>query len=258
MIPVRRRAAAFLAILAAGALSALARAPEPDADPGGARFDAARLRTGSFVYRILERGQEVARITCTVRKRSDDSYEFTGDATGGYSQHWEARATPSLQPTFAMLRIGTGERQSSFSLNYDGDHVTGQAVKAGRPAASGKAPPAPEEKTIEERLPAGTVDQRIDWAAVLASRLETGQKFDFTVYDPWSGVSRVAGRVGDVEIIRVPAGAYEAYRLTYTITSSKGAEPYQMLATKDVPHMSVREDFPSGESSELVEVHDAP
>ena len=134
-------------------------------------------------------------------------------------------------------------------------------LAAGRAWAQTEEPPTsvaePAEKSIDERLPGGTVDQRIDWAAVLSSPLETGRKFDFTVYDPWGGVSHVIGQVGEVEIIRVLAGPYEAYRLTYKIESSKGAEPYQMLATKDIPHMSVREDFPSGTVSELVEIRDA-
>lgn len=255
---MRQRIWTVLAILSScGAWSNLLPAESiKGSAPTPRLFDAARLRTGSFVYRILENGKEVAKITCTVRKRTDGNYDFTGEATGGYSQRWESTATSSLQSISAMLLIGQGERQSSFRLKYDGTHVTGHATRAGSVPDSKKAPSAPEEKSIDARLPAGTVDQRIDWAAVLASRLETGQRFDFTVYDPWSGVSHVIGRVGEVESIRVPAGTYEAYRVTYRIESSKGVEPYQLLATKGSPHMSVREDFPSGMVSELVEIRD--
>jgi uncharacterized protein DUF3108 len=226
-----------IALVALGILSA---APADRTD-----FDAGRLRTGSFVYRIVERGQEVAKLTCTIRKRPDGNYDFTGEATGAFGQRWESTATPSLEPISATLRSEQGERLSSFRLRYDRAHVTGHAKKA-------------EEKSIDERLPAGTVDQRIDWAAVLSSPLETGQQFDFPVYDPWSGVSHVVGRVGKVESIRVPAGTFEVYRITYRIESPKGAEPYQMLATKDAPHVAVREDFPGVMRSELVEIRDAP
>ncbi len=235
-----RVALAILAICGASG-----SASGPDAKDGGTKFDAARLRTGSFVYRILERGKEVAKITCTIRKRSDGNYDFSGEATGGFSQRWESTANSSLEPISAMLQLGQGERQSSFRLKYDGAHVTGHARKA-------------EEKSIDERLPAGTVDQRIDWAAVLSSPLATGQEFDFTVYDPWAGVSHVIGKVGEVEKTRVPAGTYEAYRIAYRIESPKGSEPYQMLATRDSPHMSVREYFPGVMVSELVEIRDAP
>jgi hypothetical protein len=74
-----------------------------------------------------------------------------------------------------------------------------------------------EMKPVSAAVPTGTVDQRIDWAAMLASRLEVGQKLDFTVYDPATGVSKVAGEVSKVEQIRVPAGTFETIRAVYRI-----------------------------------------
>ena len=91
-----------------------------------------------------------------------------------------------------------------------------------------------------------------DWAAMLASRLEVGQKLDFTVYDPATGVSKVAGEIGKAEQIRVPAGTFETIRAVYRIEKLKETETYEVLASKETPGFMVREDFSNGMSTELV------
>ena len=110
------------------------------------------------------------------------------------------------------------------------------------------------KQTIDASVPANTIDQRIDWAAVLAGNLETGQQFEFNVYDPGTGVGRVVGQVGDLEQIRVPAGTFRAYRIVYQMEKSGHTEHYQMLASEDSPHVMLREEFPNGVISELVQV----
>jgi hypothetical protein len=87
---------------------------------------------------------------------------------------------------------------------------------------------------------------------MLASRLEVGQKLDFTVYDPATGVSKVAGEVSKAEQIRVPAGTFETIRAVYRIEKSKGTETYEVLASKETPRFMVREYFSTGMSTELV------
>ena len=246
---VRRRTGAASALLGSALLLGALAAQEPEPEQAAPALDAARLRTGRFVYRILRGGEEVAKITCTVRRQPYGNVEFTGEATGDYSQRWEAMATASLVPISATLRIGRGPGERSFRLSYDGEHVTGHVTGGGTKESA--------ERTLDERLPAGTVDQRIDWAAVLSSRLEPGRTFDFSVYDPWSGVSRVVGTVGEAESVRVAAGKFDVYRVTYKIESARGAEPYTLLATREEPRISVREDFPSGTVSELVEIRDS-
>lgn len=67
-------------------------------------------------------------------------------------------------------------------------------------------------------------------------------------------MSEVAGGVGEVEQVRVPAGTFETYRIVYQITSSKGAEPYEIRASKEIPRIMIREQFPGGMAIELVEL----
>ena len=87
---------------------------------------------------------------------------------------------------------------------------------------------------------------------MLASRLEIGQKLDFTVYDPATGISKVASKVTKADQVHVPAGTFDAIRAVYRIEKSKGTETYEVLASKETPRFMVREDFSTGMSTELV------
>ena len=87
---------------------------------------------------------------------------------------------------------------------------------------------------------------------MLASRLEIGQKLDFTVYDPATGISKVASEVTKAEQVHVPTGTFDAIRAVYRIEKSKGTETYEVLASKETPRFIVREDFSTGMSTELV------
>ena len=69
------------------------------------------------------------------------------------------------------------------------------------------------KQTVDALVPGGIVDQRIDWAAILASDLETGEHIEFNVFDPSNGVSRVTAEVRPSEELRVPAGTFSAFRV---------------------------------------------
>jgi hypothetical protein len=88
------------------------------------------------------------------------------------------------------------------------------------------------KRRVDDTVPLGIIDQRIDWAAVSASDLKPGREFEFDVYDPAIGVSHVFVRIGAVESIQVPAGQFEAYRATYQINKRTGAESYQVLVSR--------------------------
>ncbi len=192
---------------------------------------------------MVKAGKEIAKFTVTVEKGAAGNFRFTGEAAG-FNQKWESIATPSFQPVSAMLRMQRRDGEMySMNLKYGDGSVTGSEQKGPSPA-----------KKIDNHVPGGTVDQRIDWAAAMSSGLEAGAKFNFSVFDPATGVSRVTGKIEGTEKIIVPAGAYDAVRIIYQIDKSKGSERYQVLATKDLPRMMVREDFPNGTSTELVSI----
>ncbi|HEV3460310.1 MAG TPA: hypothetical protein VHG32_27515 [Thermoanaerobaculia bacterium] len=253
----RRTAAAKWGAALTLAVAAAAQGASPARDPSGkppnaaavqsgSRFDARRLRTGRFEYLTLDHGKVVGKGCLTIRRLGDGTVAFTDDETGAFAQHWEARATASLAPLTAALCFTQGAHAVSMNLIYRGDQVTGTAA---RDLAAGAKAPA-----IRATLPPVTIDQRIDWAAVLASRVQLGAELSFNVYDPWTGASQVSGQATKLERASVPAGAWDAYRVSYRVKKPKGWELYQLMVSKDEPHLMIREEFPDGSVSELTGV----
>lgn len=88
----------------------------------------------------------------------------------------------------------------------------------------------------------------------MASDLAPGRAFHFSVFDPSIGVSPVDVTVGQVHRLTVLAGTFDVYPITYRIAKATGTEQYQLLATRDVPRMLVREIFPDGVITDLAEI----
>jgi hypothetical protein len=222
--------------------------------PARTERDAKRVRTGKFTYRDLDHGKEVGRGTITIRGLADSQdyafaadIKFATDFESFSSQRWEAITTSHFEPVSAKLALVRGaEVIPVLKLAYSSGRVSGYVVdrKAG---ASGT------KQMVDSAVPANTVDQRIDWAAILATSLEPGRHFEFNVYDPTTGVGTVSGQVGQVETIKIPAGSYRAYRIIYQMEKVGKSEHYEMFASFDSPHLMLREQFPNGVISELVE-----
>jgi Protein of unknown function (DUF3108) len=161
------------------------------------------------------------------------------------------RLPPALfAPVTAQLRTdrANGDKYR-MDLVYDQGRVTA-SVSRWKPEAGS----APSNKKFTAEVTSGTVDQRIDWAAVLSSRLQEGRKFEFTVYDAETGVSHVTASVSGEEEIHTPAGTFEIIRTSYRIEKSTGPEAYTIFASKDSPRFLVREDFQNGMSLELTKI----
>jgi len=71
-----------------------------------------------------------------------------------------------------------------MNIKYDGEHVTGSAGTTGDKMTEEQK--RAEMKPVSANVPLGTVDQRIDWAAMLGSRLQIGEKLTslFTILAP--------------------------------------------------------------------------
>ncbi|HXT24956.1 MAG TPA: hypothetical protein VN749_09040 [Candidatus Eisenbacteria bacterium] len=221
-----------------------------------AKPDAHRLRTGHFTYRTMEHGKDVGKGQITIRQVADSgNYEFSGqfDFVEEFKdyprQRWNSIATAELEPISATLTLDQAAGAAPvFDLKYGSGRVTGFFV--GRKKNSDTK----AGQSIDAALPANTFDQRIDWAAVLGSPLEVAQRFEFNVYDPGTGVSGVTVEVGYLERIQVPGGSFDAYRVVYRIKKRGKTEQYVVFASRELPRVMVREEFPNGSVDELIEM----
>ena len=211
-------------------------------------FDATRLRTGSYSFRTLVDGKEVGRSRIQIRRSADSrNYVFSNLVLGSFSQSWEAVASPTFAPVSAKLSFGQGSAaRTVFELAYKGTRVTGFIASQKEPF---------KRREVDEAIADDTVDQRIDWAAVMAFKeYVEGHEFKFHVYDAGTGNSLVSVRIGKSEKIVVPAGSFETVRISYRIDKRSGAETYEVFVTKQAPRFLVKEKFPNGSLTELVEL----
>lgn len=211
-------------------------------------LDATRLQTGSFSFRTLVEGKEVGRSRIQIHRAADSgNYVFSNLVTGSFSQSWEAVATPRFAPVSAKLSFGQGSgARTAFELSYQGNRVTGFMASRKEPS---------KRREIDENASDDTVDQRIDWAAVMALKeYVEGKEFQFHVYNPGTGNSVVSGRIGKSETTAVPAGSFETVRVSYRIDKRGRSETYEVFVTKQAPRFLVKEKFPNGSAVELVEL----
>jgi Protein of unknown function (DUF3108) len=212
-------------------------------------LDAGRLRTGSFSFRTLVGGKEVGRSRIQIRKSTDSgNYIFSNLVLGSFNQSWQAIASPRFASVSAKLSFGQGSAaRTAFELSYQGNRVTGFVTSQKEPF---------KKREVDETVADHTVDQRIDWAAVMALKeYVEGHEFQFRVYDPGAGNSVVSVRIGESETTAVPAGSFETVHLSYRIDKRSGAETYEVFVTRQAPRFLVKEKFPNGSLTELVELN---
>lgn len=211
--------------------------------------DASRLKLGQFQYRTLMDGKDSGEDVLTVRRNPVSGYfEFANRVTGKFSQQWEATATATFKPIAAKLSFGEGEeRHLAFELVYVDGRAKGSTRARGEQKTRGMS-------QFDLPVPADIVDQRIDWASVMSQDLIPGRRFDYHVFDPGTGVSKISGYVSGPEKIRVPAGNYDAMRIVYHIEKTNGVETYQVLTNVKGPRMLLREEFPNGAVTDLLQV----
>jgi len=208
-------------------------------------LDAQRLQTGSFLYRTILEGKEAGESRIQLRRRENgEEFVFTNAVSGAFQQSWEAVCSRAFRPIFARLQTGTGAAaRTVFELRYADRRVTGFAVSPG--AAS-------QRRSVDEAVAGDTVDQRIDWAGVMAlPDYAAGGAFTFHVYDPNTGNAPVSVRVVGFESLAVPAGDFETARIEYRIDKNRGPETYEVWVKRATPRFLVRERFPGGAVTEL-------
>lgn len=212
----------------------------------GSRFDAHRLRLGTFEYSDSSNGKAVGKSSIRVqRSEGGQNYVFSNVVKGDSDQRWKAVITPNFSPLSAELTFGgSGEHHKAFDLSYSPNQVSGvAATRDGNRFI---------DRRIDEEIAADTVDQRIDWAAVMALKsYEASETFSFHVYDPKDGNSRIVATVKDIETIHTKAGTFRVVRILYRTEKAGGAQTFEVFINEQVPRFLVKEVFPWGMTSEL-------
>ena len=229
-------------------------AQNPAADFGS---NTTRLRTGLFTYQ--DRNHEGGSVVGSSRiliKRLDNKgvYEFsnlatfTSDFQGFHSQRWTTVASLRFQPQSADLSFLKGSEVAPvFDITYQAGRAKGFVVSRSTNETS-------TTSYVDDPIPADTVDQRIDWAAVTANDLKVGRHFEFNVYDPKGGTSHVQADVGSLSKVKVPAGDFASYAIDYRIHKANGVEHFRVFASEETPRFMVREEFPNGVVTDLVRI----
>jgi hypothetical protein len=224
---------------------ALTQTPPLDVD---SRFEAHRLQLGTFRYSDSSNGKVVGESRIRVqRSEGGQEYVFSNVVEGASDQRWKAVITPNFSPISAELTFGgDGEQHKAFDLSYSRNHVSGVAATRDRDGFI--------DRRIGEEIAVDTVDQRIDWAAVMALKsYEEAETFTFHVYDPKDGNSRIDATVKGMETIHTRAGAFRVVRILYRTEKAGGAQTFEVFINEQVPRFLVKEVFPWGMTSELVE-----
>lgn len=211
-------------------------------------LDAGRLRMGTFHYRDhidgSSDGESAIRIE---RLAAGTRYAFSNVVSGTLSQQWRTLSLADFTPLSAELTFGSSASAAkAFSLSYKAGHVTGFFVPDPRAGDAEKHP-------VNVAVALDTVDQRIDWAAVMSFKeYKPSEQLFFHVYDPKAGNSKVEATVESHETIHVDAGSFDVFRIVYRIAKSGWTERFEVFVHASTPRFLVKEVFPDGLVSELV------
>ena len=238
--PAVRCVIAVFAVLSVGSAAA-----------DGYYLDANRLKLGHFTYRTLIGGKDAGEDELTIQRNPVSGiFEFAAEIKGTFAQQWSATATAQFKPMAAKLVFGTDDaRRTAFEFIYKDGRAIGTATPRTQVTPSKAAP-------FDSPVPADTVDQRIDWASVMSLDLKAGGRFEYHVFDPGTGVSRIIANISGPETIQVPAGTYQAMRIVYRIEKANGTEVYQVLTNVAGPRMLLREEFQNGAVTDLVSIRE--
>lgn len=202
-------------------------------------FDAQRLRPGRFVYRLAEHGHDFGDATIEIRPLSDGTCRLSLSSRD-IGQHWSAVVRRDFTPVEAQLAMTQGESSTLMSLAYEGSQVGGTLLVGG------------SRRSVSARLAGQVIDQRVDWAAMMAAQSPDGVEFGFGVYDAESGVSPLIGRATSAASVAAVMGQRPTLRLEYRILKGPHTEAYVVYTTRSAPRVMLREDMPGGLSATLV------
>jgi hypothetical protein len=203
-------------------------------------FDATLLKEGRFIYRTTLKGESLGETALEIRRAG--AYFVVSMNAPKISQAWKATVERSFTPLSASLEMLGRNGPYVMSLKYAGSRVTGETREGGFTLS------------VNESVEGRVIDQRVDWAAMMASKAPAGSSIAMRVFDPSTGLSEMLGRIGETRSMRGAWGEATALRLDYTICKRDHLEEYTVYATSKTPRYMLREDMPNGLVSELIRI----
>ena len=205
-------------------------------------FDATLLKEGRFIYRTTLAGESLGETVIEVRK-AGSRYVISMSAPK-VEQRWQATVDGSFAPVSATLemrgRKGAYAMKLDYGTGHDGGKVTGEETEAG------------VTRPVSASLDGVVIDQRVDWAAMMAVKAD--RTVAVRVFDPATGSSEMKGRVGPTQPLVGAWGESLALRLDYSIRKRDHLETYTVYASAETPRYMLREEMPNDLVSELVRV----
>lgn len=202
-------------------------------------FDAATLRQGKFTYQISLKGEILGIAIIEIRSTSKSEYRITFESMD-IEQSWSSSLGRHFNPLVAKLDMPGGESPYSMSLRYSRNGVSGTE------SANGSIKP------IVAAFSQQVVDQRVDWAAMMAAEIPNEKAIEFSVYDPSTGLSRLVGSSAESKPLGGVLGTLPTIRLDFTIHKDGHLESYSVYATKNRPRIMLREEMPGDLVSVLI------
>lgn len=198
-----------------------------------------RVRAGTFRYRVLFRGRELAALSVEVERTTDGGLRVRERLSGTLGDETTRYATTAGVTPVSASRTGqVGPVSTELRLSYAEGRVTGRAVVP-VDAPSGSAPPDVREVSVDRELPEGTVDGNMVLVSIMASRLEEGRAVALDVFRPGEGVVRARAEVMGRERVQVPAGDFPAWRVE--LATDQGT--FSVWVPRSPPRMLLRQTF---------------
>lgn len=226
---------------AASPVPHLAFASKPWPPSGWPKLDAGRLRLGRFGYRVTENGTALGMVWIAIRRLGDGTYRISMDSAD-LSQHWTTDLTRHFQPRSARLTTGDSATGARLDLTYSASGVAGTHAHAGA------------VERIDAQAIGPVIDQRVDWAAVMASDVEPGARFRLSTFERGPRSNQLTGSATETTITTQLLGMQAAIRLDYVVTEGDEQSRYAVIASRELPRLMLREELQGGLVMDLVAI----
>jgi zinc protease len=196
----------------------------------GERFDIARLRPAVLEYSFLAQGNPVGRSTSTLAQDGAGWKSSLALQFGPVQQTIEARWGAAWEP-IDYRETYAGPFEGRAEVKLENGRFTGSATM---PEQAGG------NKTFDAAAVAGASWSMMDEVMLSTADLAEGKTIVIPVFNTSTGaVAPVTFAVGAVESVTVPAGTFQAFR----VSSTGGSSPLTLWLRADAPHILVRQEL---------------